>query len=111
MFLVSSMSKASSSRLCFSLAWIDEGLDDVRNSGTVTADEVAQLYLHQQSGTSSRPVRELKGFHRVTVAPGETKFRVTVRSPFSSCRIKFASTSARVFHSGLLIQDKYFPAL
>jgi beta-glucosidase len=53
-----------------------EGLDvavDVRNSGTVTADEVAQLYLHQQSGTSSRPVRELKGFHRVTVAPGETK--------------------------------------
>jgi beta-glucosidase len=31
------------------------------------------LYLHQQSGTSSRPVRELKGFHRVTVAPGETK--------------------------------------
>jgi beta-glucosidase len=53
-----------------------EGLDvtvDVRNSGTVTADEVAQLYLHQQSGTSSRPVRELKGFHRVAVAPGETK--------------------------------------
>jgi beta-glucosidase len=53
-----------------------EGLDvavDVRNSGTVTADEVAQLYLHQQSGTSSRPIRELKGFHRVTVAPGETK--------------------------------------
>ena len=53
-----------------------ENLDvavDVRNTGTVQADEVAQLYLHQQSGTSSRPIRELKGFHRVTVAPGETK--------------------------------------
>ena len=34
---------------------------DVENTGSVAADEVAQLYIHQQSGSASRPVRELKG--------------------------------------------------
>ncbi|MGO4955941.1 glycoside hydrolase family 3 N-terminal domain-containing protein [Luteococcus sp. Sow4_B9] len=37
------------------------------------ADEVAQLYLHQRHGSASRPVRELKGFQRVTLAPGERR--------------------------------------
>ena len=36
-------------------------------------DEVAQLYMHLRSGTSSRPVRELKGFQRVSLEPGETQ--------------------------------------
>lgn len=53
---------------------------DVRNTGSRTADEVAQLYIHQQSGTSARPVRELKGFARVTLKPGETRtVRFTLR--------------------------------
>ena len=42
----------------------------VTNTGAVDADEVVQLYLHQRHGTASRPVRELKGFERVTVAAG-----------------------------------------
>jgi beta-glucosidase len=46
---------------------------DVRNIGNRVADEVAQLYLHQRYGTSARPVRELKGFQRVTLKPGETR--------------------------------------
>lgn len=45
---------------------------DVTNIGSRTADEVAQLYIHQRYGTSSRPVRELKGFRRLTLAAGET---------------------------------------
>jgi len=45
----------------------------VTNSGHIAGDEVAQLYLHQQSGSSSRPVRELKGFERITLAAGQTK--------------------------------------
>ncbi|WP_395395940.1 glycoside hydrolase family 3 N-terminal domain-containing protein (plasmid) [Novosphingobium sp. BL-8A] len=52
---------------------------DVTNTGKRTADEVVQLYLHQRSGTSARPVRELKGFTRVTLGPGERRtiaFRV-----------------------------------
>jgi beta-glucosidase len=36
-------------------------------------DEVAQLYLHQQYGSASRPVRELKGFHRIELKPAERK--------------------------------------
>jgi beta-glucosidase len=44
---------------------------DVENTGKVKGDEVVQLYVHQQYGSDSRPVRELKGFERVTLAPGE----------------------------------------
>ena len=51
---------------------------DVRNDGRRAGDEVAQLYIHQMSGTAARPVRELKGFHRVTLKPGETR-RLTFR--------------------------------
>jgi len=43
----------------------------VANTGTRAGDEVVQLYLHQRYGSASRPVRELKGFRRVTLAPGQ----------------------------------------
>jgi beta-glucosidase len=46
---------------------------DVENSGNISADEVAQLYIHQQYGSTSRPVRELKGFQRLPLAPHEKK--------------------------------------
>lgn len=46
---------------------------EVKNTGSRTADEVAQLYIHQRYGSSARPVRELKGFERITLAPGEVK--------------------------------------
>jgi beta-glucosidase len=46
---------------------------DVANTGTAAGDEVTQLYVHQRSGSDSRPVRELKGFRRVTLKPGETQ--------------------------------------
>jgi beta-glucosidase len=37
---------------------------DVQNTGRRLGEEVAQLYIHQRSGSASRPVRELKGFER-----------------------------------------------
>lgn len=46
---------------------------DVTNTGERSADDVVQLYIHQRYGTSSRPVRELKGFQRVTLDAGETR--------------------------------------
>ncbi len=46
---------------------------EVTNTGHVAGDEVVQLYIHQQWGSDSRPMRELKGFQRVTLQPGETK--------------------------------------
>ena len=44
---------------------------DVQNTGSMAGDEVVQLYTHQRSGSASRPVRELKGFRRITLRPGE----------------------------------------
>jgi beta-glucosidase len=45
---------------------------EVTNSSDRVADEVVQLYIHQRYGSASRPVRELKGFRRVTLGAGET---------------------------------------
>ncbi len=46
---------------------------DVTNSGPVAGAEVAQLYVSDPSAKASRPERELKGFEKVRLAPGETK--------------------------------------
>jgi beta-glucosidase len=46
---------------------------DVTNTGSVPGDAVAQIYIHQQAGSASRPVRQLKGFQRVMLKPGETQ--------------------------------------
>lgn len=46
---------------------------DVQNTGSVAGDEVAQVYIHQQAGLASRPVRQLKGFERLALQPGERK--------------------------------------
>jgi len=46
---------------------------DVTNSGAVRGDEVAQLYIHQTVSSVTRPVKELRGFKRVSLNPGETK--------------------------------------
>jgi beta-glucosidase len=46
---------------------------DVTNTGSVSGDAVAQIYIHQRYGSASRPVRELKGFERIALQPGETK--------------------------------------
>jgi beta-glucosidase len=46
---------------------------DVTNSGSVAGDAVAQLYIHQRSGSASRPVRQLEGFRRVALQPGQTQ--------------------------------------
>lgn len=54
---------------------------DVTNTGTLAGDEVAQLYIHQKWGSDSRPMRELKGFERVTLQPGETKTVTFVLGP------------------------------
>ncbi len=46
---------------------------DVENTGTVAAAEVAQLYISDPSAPVERPERELKGFVKVRLEPGETK--------------------------------------
>lgn len=54
---------------------------DVTNTGNYDADEVVQLYVRDVVGTVSRPVKELKGFSRISLLKGETKrvdFKLTV---------------------------------
>jgi beta-glucosidase len=46
---------------------------DVTNTGSVAGAEVAQLYVSDPSAKAQRPERELKGFEKVRLAPGETK--------------------------------------
>jgi beta-glucosidase len=48
----------------------------VTNSGSVAADEVVQLYIQDPIASVARPVKELRGFARIGLKPGETK-RVT----------------------------------
>ncbi|MGA9069867.1 MAG: glycoside hydrolase family 3 C-terminal domain-containing protein [Terracidiphilus sp.] len=50
---------------------------DVTNTGAVAGAEVAQLYVSDPSTKVTRPERELKGFQKVNLAPGETK-RITL---------------------------------
>jgi beta-glucosidase-like glycosyl hydrolase len=45
----------------------------VRNSGKRTGDEVVQLYIQDTVASITRPVMELKGFRRITLAPDEKK--------------------------------------
>ena len=46
---------------------------DVTNTGSREGDEVPQMYIHQKIATVTRPVKELRGFERITLKPGETK--------------------------------------
>lgn len=43
------------------------------NTGSVSGEEVAQLYIRDKVASLVRPVKELKGFQKVLLAPGETK--------------------------------------
>ena len=62
------------------------------NTGSVAGDEVVQLYVHQRAGSDSRPMRELKGFRRVSLTPGETQ---TVTFPLGPDELRYWSTAAR----------------
>lgn len=52
------------------------------NAGAASGTETVQLYLQDMAGTFSRPVRMLKGFRKITLAPGESctvAFPITAR--------------------------------
>ncbi|MBR0551039.1 glycoside hydrolase family 3 N-terminal domain-containing protein [Stakelama marina] len=45
----------------------------VTNRGKRAAEEVVQLYIHDRAASITRPVRQLKGFQKIALAPGESK--------------------------------------
>jgi beta-glucosidase len=46
---------------------------DVKNTGKYEGDEVVQLYLRYTYSSVARPAKELKGFKRISLKPGEKK--------------------------------------
>jgi beta-glucosidase len=46
---------------------------DVRNTGPRAGDEVVQLYVRDDIASVTRPVRELRGFERITLEPGQSR--------------------------------------
>jgi beta-glucosidase len=51
---------------------VDVGVT-IQNTGDRVGDEVVQLYIRDEYGCIPRPVKELKGFTRVTLQPRETR--------------------------------------
>jgi len=66
---------------------------EVENIGKRVGDEVAQLYIRDVAGSRTRPVKELKGFERITLKPGERR------------RVEFTLTPA---HLGFYNRDMKF---
>jgi len=72
---------------------------DVANTGTRAGDEVVQLYVHDRVASVTRPVKELRGFERVSLAPGEKK---TVRFTLGPEALRFTDENmARVVEPGV----------
>jgi len=44
---------------------------DVTNTGSRAGDDVAQLYMHQRVASRTRPVKQLRGFKRISLEPGQ----------------------------------------
>jgi beta-glucosidase len=64
----------------------------VKNTGPVAGQDVVQMYTHQRSGSASRPGRELKGFTKILLKPGEERV-VTLR--LSADELHFWSPTLR----------------
>ncbi len=80
---------------------------DVTNTGEVAGDEVAQLYLHQRYGSDSRPMRELKGFRRITLQAGE---KMTLTFSVGPKELTYWSTSKRAYVQDETVVDLWVGA-
>jgi len=74
---------------------------DVTNTGSRAGDVVVQLYIHQRAGSASRPVRQLKGFERVTLQQSEKR---TVHFRLGSDELQFWSP----VHKGWVVEPEQF---
>ena len=59
---------------------------DIRNTGTRAGDEVVELYVSHHNSRVERPMKELKGFKRIALQPGETK---TVTLPLTASALAY----------------------
>ena len=74
---------------------------DVTNVGSIPGKEVVQLYMAPPKADVIRPVRELKGFEKVSLAPGETK---TVRMTLDQRSFAYWNTE---IHDWFVVSGNY----
>ena len=67
---------------------------DIRNTGKRTGDEVVQMYVKHLDSAVERPIKELRGFLRITLQPGETK---TVRMPLRGNELTYWDAAMHSF--------------
>jgi len=65
---------------------------EVRNNSRRAGDETVQLYVHGKVSSTTRPIKELKGFQRVTLKPGEKR---TVRFALEARDLAIWNTDMR----------------
>ena len=71
---------------------------DVTNTGKMAGDEIVQMYVRDDVASVTRPVKELKGFSRIHLKPGETK---TVQLAIEKDQLTFLDEDMkRVFEPG-----------
>jgi len=74
---------------------------NVTNTGKRAGDEVVQLYVAYPSSKVERPIKDLRGFKRVTLAPGQTR-TVSFKLPASSLSYWDAGSHAWVVEPGVV---------
>ena len=67
---------------------------DVKNTGTRAGDEVVQMYVKRLNSAVERPIKELRGFQRITLQPNETR---TVRLPLKATDLTFWDAGKQSF--------------
>ena len=65
---------------------------DVTNTGARAGDEVVQMYIHHEAASVTQPVKQLRGFERIHLEPGETK---TVQFPINFDTLAFLNRDMR----------------
>jgi beta-glucosidase len=73
---------------------------DIKNTGKRAGDEVVQMYVKHLESAVERPIKELRGFQRITLQPGEKK---TVRMPLKGNELTYWDAAA---HSFVVEPDK-----
>ena len=74
----------------------------LRNTSDRDGTQVVQLYVHQRAGSAARPVRELKGFERVSLKAGETR---AVTIPLHADDLRYWSATTRRWEDGSGVFD------
>ena len=67
---------------------------NIANTGKRKGDEVVQLYVKHMNSKVDRPLKELKGFRRVTLAPGEKR---TVRLPLKAAALAYWDAGTKIW--------------